>query len=217
MCLAIYKPGSIVIPEAYLKEGWDSNPDGAGFAFVSTATKRVVVHKGFMKRKEFLDAYANVSGDNPKAPFLIHFRIRTMGWKNGENTHPFPIAGGVLIHNGGFSGTDAMYDTGPSDTALFAKKYGPYMTYDRVNKHKSEWEKAIGYNKVALLYDDGRHIILNNPGWTECEGAWYSNNSFRPRARGGQQTWPSSRTGDLLGNGLPTFGGYAEPQPGMMH
>lgn len=178
MCLAIFKPANQVIPVDHLREGWISNPDGGGFAFVRKG--KVVVRKGFMQLKEFLAAYETVSKKNPDSPMLVHFRIRSMGGKGEENTHPFEFNNTALIHNGTLSGTGAQPNNGKSDTCLFVEKYKDLLTYDNLNKHKKEFDDAIGYNKMALLFGDGRHLILNEQGGYWRNDIWYSNLSYVP-------------------------------------
>jgi hypothetical protein len=175
MCLAILKPGKLVIPTAHLDEGWKRNPDGAGFAYVKDG--KVQISKGYMSLKDFRAGYDRTFDLNQNSPFLIHFRIRTQGDRTPANTHPFPVKGGALIHNGGFSGVGAS-SSGPSDTALFARKYAEVFSYETLKDNKKEFEDAIGYNKVVMLYDDAKYLILNEKDGIWQDDIWYSNDSF---------------------------------------
>ena len=47
-------------------------------------------------------------------------------------------------------------------------------------KLKLELEAALGWNKVALLYDEGKHIILNEQKGNWIEGAWFSSWRLHP-------------------------------------
>ena len=179
MCLAIVKPAKVSIPEQLLKEGWLHNPDGAGFCYV--AKKKVVAVKGLMTYKEFLDAYTKAVAKYPASPFLVHFRIRSQGDKSPENTHPFPIKGGMLIHNGTIDGTKSKWGEGPSDTFYFAETFGDKMEYAFIKEHKKDWEDALNYNKVAILYDDAQYLILNEKQGEWLNDVWYSNMSYKPR------------------------------------
>lgn len=180
MCLAIYKLAGVDVPELRLKAGWQGNSHGAGFCYIKKG--RVEIEKGFMKLKDFEDAYAAAVKKNKKSPFLIHFRITSMGHSGADNTHPFLFQHGALIHNGTIMGTGATSGVGPSDTAKFADKYGPKLSYLNVETHKKEFDEALGYNKVAILYRDGRHQILNEDGGVWLDGVWYSNKHFLPIA-----------------------------------
>src|SRR5690606_17400792 len=56
MCLAIYKPAGKVVPEEHLEEGFTSNPDGAGYAYIADDGK-VHYAKGFFKYEDFIKHY----------------------------------------------------------------------------------------------------------------------------------------------------------------
>ena len=178
MCIAIYQPAGAKISVESLRECWVRNSDGAGFAYVDGG--RVVVEKGFMTLKQFGTAYkAALDKFGEKSPFLVHFRIRTHGNKDADNTHPFNIKGGVLIHNGTISGTGAGGGISKSDTALFCEKFGNDLTFENVEKTKKQLEDALGWNKLVMLYDDGRHQIVNEKEGIWHERVWFSNTGFR--------------------------------------
>lgn len=180
MCLAIYKPAGSTIAESHLQGGWQSNPGGAGFAYLKKGKVEVV--KGLMKYQEFLAAYNEAVKKNKKSQFLVHFRIPSMGDHSPSNTHPFRFKHGALIHNGTMYGTGAVHGAGKSDTAYFAEKYGDKLTFANVEEHKKEINEALGYNKVAILYDDGRHQLLNEEDGLWLNNVWYSNKFFLPAA-----------------------------------
>ena len=177
MCLAIAKPASVMIPEDHLRTGWVHNSHGAGYSFVKDG--KVVICKGFMKLKEFMEAYLADAQANTDSPFIVHFRIASMGDNSDANTHPFPIEGGALIHNGTLSGTSAVYSRGPSDTNRFAQMYSKHLSFDNIEKHKDKWNKALEYSKLVMLYDDKRYQIVNESLGLWVDGVWYSNTSFR--------------------------------------
>jgi len=180
MCLAIFKPPGVTIPEEHLRGGWISNPDGAGFAFVEKGKVKFV--KGLMTLQEFLKVYNSYAALHPESPFLVHFRIRSQGDKSEANTHPFPFKHGCGIHNGTIDGTGAKWNEGKSDTALFFEKHGDRLSYKIVEENRTDLERAIGVgNKIALLYNNGKHIILNPHLGTWKDTVWYSNHSFVPR------------------------------------
>lgn len=179
MCIAVLKPPKIEIDEKTLNLCWIHNSDGAGFAYVRN--KRVEISKGHMTLQAFKEAYLATFARNKNSPFLIHFRIRTDGARNEENTHPFELAcGGALIHNGVISGTGAK-DQGASDTALFVQKYGKVLTFDNISAHKKAIESAVGWNKLVTLYPDKSYQIINEVAGYWHDGAWYSNKTFEPK------------------------------------
>jgi len=176
LCLAIYKPPGKDVAEANLKGGWQANPHGAGFAYVRNG--KVEIEKEFMKLQDFLTAYEAAVKKNKKSPFLIHFRITSMGHSGPGNTHPFQIQNGALIHNGTIYGTGATHGVGPSDTAKFAERYSTKLTFQSVEENKKELESALSPNKVAILFNDGSHQIINEATGYTIDGIWYSNNHF---------------------------------------
>jgi hypothetical protein len=58
------------------------------------------------------------------------------------------------------------------------------LGYENVQKYKKSWDDVLGYNKVAILYGDGRHQIINESGGHWLDGVWFSNYSHRDRATG---------------------------------
>lgn len=177
MCLAIFKPAGKSIPAEHIKNGWQRNPGGAGFAYIKSG--KIQTQKGFMTLNEFESAYYQAAKRNKKSPFLIHFRIPTMGSRNEENTHPYTFEHGVGIHNGTLHGTGAVYGVGDSDTKKFFDLFGKQMTFDNVTKLKDKLEAALGHNKFVLLYPDGRRIILRESDGFWHDDVWYSTMAFK--------------------------------------
>ncbi len=177
MCLAIVRKPRVAVPEEHLRDGWEHNPDGAGYAFVENGM--AVFRKGFMKYKEFLEAYQQDASSNPDSAFLIHFRITSQGAKNAANTHPFVIDGGLLIHNGTLSGTGSVSGTGDSDTCKFAEKYSKNLSFDFVTAYSAQFDEALRGSKLCMLYDDGRYKIVNEKDGVWQDDVWYSNYSYK--------------------------------------
>lgn len=180
MCLAIFEPPGKAAPPDYLAMGWQRNSDGAGFAFF--ADGRIQSQRGFFKFKDFLSAYEAAKKKHSNAPFLVHFRIRSMGGKEADNTHPHSFKHGVMIHNGTLSGTTAKHSVGKSDTALFIERYGDDLTYDRLIANKAAFDEATYGNKMVFLFRDGRHFIINEKLGAWINGVWYSNQYSLPPA-----------------------------------
>lgn len=195
MCLAIYRPPGKSVPEPHLHQGWQHNSDGAGFAYIEGS--RVKFVKGLMTYKEFLAAYSDYASRFPNSPFLIHFRIRSTGARDEGNTHPFPFKHGVAIHNGTIDGTGAVYGTGNSDTSIFMEKYGDKLSHKLVSEHKKDIENALGAgNKLVLLYNNGKHIILNERMGHTKDDVWYSNATYVPRQMNGYESNVYGMVGD---------------------
>lgn len=177
MCLAIVQPKGKRTPIEHLHKGWIANPDGGGYAFIHE--NKVAIRKGFGKLKEMLASYNADLHAHPDSPFLIHFRITSMGESTAEYTHPFPIEGGALIHNGTMTGTGAVWDKGPSDTKIFVDRFGKNLSFDIIQANRPEWDEALRGNKIATLYDDGRYQIVNEQDGHWDNEVWYSNTSYK--------------------------------------
>lgn len=198
MCIAIYSPKGNEVPcDKYLKESWDSNPDGAGFAF-NLDKGKVKILKGFMNYDSFkksFDAH-NKKYDFKNRGVLIHFRIQTHGGVCPECTHPFPliddegalkkseiISDYAVIHNGiiSLTGDEAKKREKMSDTMVFIEKY---LTKIASNKNwfsnPKNWELIydLAGSKVAVL--DGNGSIGATYGFTKDEdGNYYSNSTYK--------------------------------------
>jgi hypothetical protein len=217
MCLAIYKAPKGVVGDDTLREGFRCNGDGAGFAYIQAG--KVVIKKGFKVFDEFLVAYRTAAGSFPKSPFLIHFRVASQGDKSMENTHPFPIPKGALIHNGTITGTGATWGTGESDTNKFAQRFGNNLSFELISKNKKDYDQALDTNKVCILYDDGTfHILNEKAGHWENDTVWFSNRSGHPRGVPPQAPTklvlpavkpdiPVGQLSPLVAKGLVTAGG----------
>ncbi|UFK09564.1 hypothetical protein [Xanthomonas phage DES1] len=179
MCIALVKPAGVEISDETLRTCWDSNSHGAGFAYIKKGKVQIV--KGLMKFADFLAAYKKLAATYKASPFLIHFRIRSAGDHNEDNTHPFQLNAGALIHNGTIHGTGASYQKGPSDTAIFVEKFKDHLNYETVVKVKDKLGKAIDYNKLAMLFDNGNYVIINEEKGMWDGGTWFSNGGFRSR------------------------------------
>lgn len=180
MCIAIVKPAGSVISDDRLRECFKTHDDGAGFAYVRKGN--VVISKGHMTFDDFYKAYTKQLERNPNSNFLIHFRTSTSGVTDKENTHPFPIPKGAMIHNGVlFRPTE---NSNRSDTHIVSTVIGKFLKCraDWVEK-MTELEELIGWDKMACLFNDGNYVIVNEAkgGWDD--NVWYSNRYGYGRTR----------------------------------
>lgn len=196
MCIAIGKPIGVKMPSKdILKRCWDSNDDGAGFAFAYNDI--VYIKKGFMTFDSFWNELSKVDERYhlDDLGVLLHFRIATHGGIIPAMTHPFPIVSdnGILskleyqseyavVHNGVISltGSDARRETAMSDTAVFIRDYLTLIAQNRQwfrRKANIELiEKLIG-SKMAILNSRGE--IIHTSGFLEDNGVLYSNESYK--------------------------------------
>lgn len=185
MCLAIYKPKGITVPEEHLLNGFESNPHGAGFAFVDLGggnNPRLETRKGFFKYGDFLAEYQKVMQEQGNPAALIHFRYATHGKRNEFNCHPWEVCGGkyMAVHNGiiDIASTDEKSDTGHFIDSVLTpgiKAFGDPA--DPVLKYLVE-QSIGGGNKIAVMDSRGKVTIYNEKSGHWLNGAWYSNEGY---------------------------------------
>jgi predicted glutamine amidotransferase len=201
MCIAIVKPIGATVTDEALRNSEDSNPHGAGYAFVKT--DKVVIKKGFFKIDDFIKSFREDEKQfGTETPFILHFRWATCGLKNVANCHPFPIAHGAMMHNGHFYSSYSDL----SDSAEVADAAGVYLSKENVRAKKKELEDIFGHNKVAVLYHDKSYEILNEDLGHWDNGVWYSTKAYLSDRS--PVVWtPQGGGGEYVagGNGLHTF------------
>lgn len=179
MCVAILAPKGKVITPKQLWAGWCGNSDGGGMAYIDDDGK-VQISKGFMEYNPFQKEYERVVTKYGKnGPMLVHMRIRSAGDKSKDNTHPFAIKGGALIHNGTMFSPkyDENSKVDKSDTRIFAETLFNILTPEDVKDAMKDLADAVGWNKIALLWDGGEYAIINERSGRWINDVWYSNSS----------------------------------------
>lgn len=176
MCLAIYTEDATSVPKDHLREGFESNPHGAGFA---VATREgLVICKGYFNFRKFWKALRKYPG----CPAIIHFRWATHGEIGQKNCHPWQVGTDLaVVHNGILSckSTPEL-----SDTGHFVRDYcQPLHASGDLLKPEtlSELEKIIGRgNKMVFMDQYGDPAFLNENEGVWDKGVWYSNEGYRP-------------------------------------
>jgi predicted glutamine amidotransferase len=183
MCIAILQTKGKVLSPAQIEKGWNINRDGGGFAYVKDG--KVEIEKGFLTLDKFKEAYARATdlyAEN--SPFLVHMRIRTSGNTDKHNTHPFPVKGGAMIHNGIlFTPTGIHAGKGKkqnSDTKVVASSLFNILVKQDLIHAAADIGEVIGRaNKFAFLFHDGDYLIINESSGYWADGIWYSNYGCR--------------------------------------
>lgn len=186
-CIAIWKPKGIQIAKKYLRNSFNNNKDGAGFAIARNG--KIEIQKGFFEFDVFWKAFKDLQ----KFPALIHFRIATHGEVNKENCHPFSVCKEryAVVHNGVLP-IEPPKGRKESDTAYFAntilEDILPDIKYGNDGFTKL-CEEAVGsYNKIVLLRADGKPWLFNESEGYWFKGSWFSNSGYR-------YTWTGSYHG----------------------
>ena len=182
MCVAIYKPEGVKTPSLeVLKQCWDANPDGAGFALRTGGDKYAIeIHKGYMTWKQFKAAFEKYRLADFAGDMLLHFRIATHGGISPGNTHPFSLTGDVkllkhinvrtnyaLIHNGILP---IKPEGDISDTMEFCRRLAPL--YQNIPSAFNLIEGMAGNNKIAVMAKDKVHLFGD---WECVKGVYFSN------------------------------------------
>lgn len=181
MCIAILAPAGIIVSDDKLRNSYENNSDGMGFAYISTdyvEVKRLKIVKT-MDYDTFLRKYKRAVLNNPESPFLIHFRIATHGTVDKFNCHPFKINKRMaFIHNGVISGIGV--DKVKSDTQVFNDNFLKTLPkgWETNKACKILIEKFIFNSKIVTLNIDGTTEIYNESSGHWKDGCWFSNNSY---------------------------------------
>ncbi len=181
MCLLIYKPTGITIPDEVFRNAYTNNKDGIGFSYMGSES--MIIRKGFMGLESFLSVYREVES----LECLIHFRIATSGTIDKNNCHPFRItAKMVFAHNGIFSyrTTPTQSDTHCLSIDLRKIGFNENTVYKRAYQSILESIVESSGSKVALQWIDkhsgkSRVWIVNEKKGIWEHGVWYSNESFK--------------------------------------
>ena len=179
MCLAIYKPQNKKVLKHEMETAWESNDDGAGFAYPYKG--KVIIEKGFMT----FDSFWNAIKPHMDKPMAIHFRWSTHGLVDENNCHPFAITDELaMIHNGVISGIE-ITDKDKSDTRTFVDDYvKPIHKGDKKfiysDYGKRTLQACIGSgSKLVFIDKKANYVIVNEEAGEWQDGVWYSNNSHK--------------------------------------
>ena len=179
----VTKPG-VVAPAQHIRNAWEDNADGAGYAYVDVEKKELVIKKGWTDCEDFIRAYHEDMTNNPLSNGLCHLRWASAGDVNSENCHPFELntinGNTALIHNGTIHKMNAKKD-GDSDTKMFAK-YLDELPDDFIYSEGTLklLDKFIGQSKVVLLDEENTITFINESLGEWVEDIWYSNDYWKP-------------------------------------
>lgn len=198
MCLIIHKPAGVEIPAPLIRMAWEDNNDGAGIMYHPPGAAGATVIK--LLPKEVTDPTGHLIARLKELQELevgVHFRWKTHGPIDKQNTHPYPLPGGSgwLMHNGIIAPTtlgpqynsvrDFMSDTGFYVVSTLQGAPGADDT--------AFWEivgQDVGsYNKMLILDSAGRFLRVNDKQWEDYKGLRLSNIMSCPEYSTGMSKW----------------------------
>lgn len=157
MCIiAVYMKNSHMTEKEIITM-WESNPDGAGYAFFDKNKNSWVVKKGIMNLSELLSELKDLNYLNNvvNTTVVIHFRAATHGGIKKYLTHPFKIDLSdtflYMFHNGVFSINSSEISL--NKTYSYGNRYfGLYSNiYDFYNDNKCD---LLFYEEKQNLEED---------------------------------------------------------------
>ncbi len=170
-----------------IAQAYAANPRGAGIAWREVVDGKTVVRwkKGMdLKTSQEMTAKAPM-------PFVIHFRIPSIGPDKPQFNHPFPISanvelalegeteGSVLFHNGTWSGWRDIRNM----AHFYAAKLPLGDWSDSRAMAYAAWLGGLGeltfIDERVVAFGPNTFEIFNHKTWTRVEeGFWASNNGW---------------------------------------
>lgn len=202
MCIIIAKNKNIkrLPTKEELKNCFEYNSDGAGFMYCNNG--RVVIDKGYMNEKDFLNRFDYLCkkyNNFTNKSLVIHCRIGTSSTNTAGNTHPYIITNKEkelhktfikgdlgLAHNGiirDYTPTGAHPTT--NDTQQFILRYIYPIYANFRNFYKLETIRAgiqkITNSKFAILDKNDNLYVIGD--YENENGLLFSNTSYKPFTR----------------------------------
>ena len=186
MCVIVYKPAGIKIKTKTLKLCWEKNKDGGGLMFPKG--DRLVVIKGIMKWEEYRAKITKINKTYclKDVPVVFHFRIKSVGTKTPENTHPFGINRRLgFCHNGTLMDIKTNKKD-ESDTAAFCRLILKRLDGDVFSSVALRYlvQGFIKTDKMVFMNSLGNVLIINEKSGVRRGGVWFSNDYWEPYVGG---------------------------------
>lgn len=187
MCIIAIKPkGKPMFKDETIERMFSANPDGAGFMYYDSKSKKVVIEKGFMSVKALKKALKG--RDWTRTNVVMHFRIGTSGFNDKLNCHPYPVyqknalsckTDIAMAHNGILTGYIPSKTSDINDTQVFIQNVLAHLKkgfqYD--TDKLMLIEEIIGTNRLAFLDSNNKVTTIGN--FIEDDGYIYSNTSYK--------------------------------------
>jgi hypothetical protein len=183
-----------------------ANPDGAGIAWIERGKVRFVKGVGADVVEEVCALAATVP-----VPFIVHFRIRTVGETCDALCHPFPLSGGAMTRTKGSSKRGVLFHNGTwqdwrGSLLQAATASGTAIGDGPMSDSRAMAHLAIILGTSILGAIEGQRIAVLTPrgierfgdGWTEIVAGVNASNMrwavTRPAAPAPAQKAPKKKT-----------------------
>lgn len=180
MCVIIVKPQNSRVKYKVLEKCFARNPDGAGIMFPKDG--KVVIVKGMMAWEEYREKIQklNTIYKLTELPVVFHFRIKSVGEKTAQYTHPFRISPSLAYCHNGTIIKIKTNKKGESDTSAFNRLILRRLRDDVFNSQAIKYliEGYIGTDKMVFMNGKGDIIIFNEKAGTQRGKLWFSNCSW---------------------------------------
>ena len=191
MCIIIYKPTGVSIPEEtweeWLKNSSRCNRDGFGYAWRKPGDPWNW-RKGVKLQEKHIEEVQGLWG--PDVELVLHYRASTGGLLVDENCHPFLVSwdrdpsvvegtlqdGEVLLfHNGVFRGLSEPPSWSDTRTVADLMRVGAER-FAEDTKYAISWLSVVGGH--SFLVASNEEVCHNME--VEDNGVWFSNRSYEP-------------------------------------
>ncbi len=184
MCIMLTKPASERLDKQAIRNCFDGNGDGAGFAWASGGLLNI------QKRPQWdFEELWNALVEREHLPMLIHFRLSTHGGLTTANTHPFHLVTGdpkiqlAMAHNGIFKVKPSGDD---SDTVAVIKSFIQPALMKNPNivttkKFRNAIKPYAGWSRIAWMDNYGTFYYYGHEEGETWNGCWWSNSGYKDR------------------------------------
>lgn len=179
MCMLIHHTPKSHLTRDMLRNFVEHNGDGFGFMTFDAKRKKVnIVKLPFADSKQVIALYDEYIRGREA---VMHFRMRTHGEVNRDNTHPYKVQDGLwMAHNGVLSTGNARRPE-MSDTWHLIEDYlRPVLESAPALIHTPQFQRMLGAfigsnNKLGFMDSKGRVAIVNRTSGIEHANTWFSN------------------------------------------
>ena len=182
------------IPLDILKKAENSNPHGAGLAWINDKKEVEYIKSEKLTAQNIFDF---IKTEKIKLPYVVHFRITSVGDTCDQLCHPFKLSSlnntlkgtdkaGVLFHNGTYKGYEMDLNLWKihKNTPENDKEFKGKMSDSRGMAILAN-KKRFGLGYLKLIPNGNKLVVLTpkgirkfGKGWSKVEDLQCSNNYF---------------------------------------